>query len=114
MFSHTGQMHGEVKRFMKDQIRLQLTYTEGEAKSSKVELAFRWWSKCISSVISRTASRNVLFSSARISKALNVDRVPPLNDGPQHGTQFGSSGDDLQAFIDEFDLMISNQDVMQF
>ena len=113
MFSHTGQMHGEVKRFIKDQIRLQLSYTEGEAKSSKVELAFRWWSKCISSVISRTASRNVLFSSARIGKALNVDRVPPLNDGPQDGTQFGSSGDDLQAFIDEFfDLMISNQDVI--
>ena len=58
MFSHTGQMHGEVKRFIKDQIRLQLTYTEGEAKSSKVQLAFRWWSKCLSSVISRTASRN--------------------------------------------------------
>ena len=113
VFSHTGQMHGEVKRFIKDQIRLQLTYTEGEAKSSKVQLAFRWWSKCLSSVISRTASRNVLFSSARIGKALNVDRVPPLNDGPQHGTQFGSSSDDLQAFIDEFDLMISNQDAMR-
>ena len=48
---------------------------------------------------SRTASRNVLFSSARISKALNVDRVPPLNDDSQDVTQFGSSGDDLQAFI---------------
>ena len=80
----TGQMHGEVKRFIKDQIRLQLTYTEGEVKSSKVQLAFRWWS------------------------------VPPLNDGPRDGTQFGSSGDDLQAFIDEFNLMISNQDVIQF
>ena len=107
-------MRGEVKRFIKDQIRLQLTYTEGEPKSSKVQLAFRWWSKCISSVISRTASRNVLFSSARIGKALNVDRVPPLNDDSQDDTQFGSSGDDLQAFIDEFDLMISNQDVIQF
>ena len=49
-FSHTGQMHGEVTRFIKDQIRLQLTYTEGEPKSSKVKLAFRWWSKCISSI----------------------------------------------------------------
>ena len=85
VFSHTGKMHGEVKRFIKDQIRLQLTYTEGEPKSSKVELAFRWWSKRISSVISR------------IGKALNVDRVPPLNDDSQDGTQFGSSGDDLQA-----------------
>ena len=55
-----------------------------------------------------------IYNYARISKALNVDRVPPLNDGPQDGTQFGSSGDDLQAFIDEFDLMISNQDVIQF
>ena len=28
VFSHTGQMHGEVKRFIfKDQIRLQLTYS---------------------------------------------------------------------------------------
>mgnify|MGYP006066465083 FL=1 len=107
-------MHGEVKRFIKDQIRLQLSYKEGEAISSKVELAFRWWSKCISSVISRTASRNVLFSSARIGKALNVDRVPPLSDESQDDTKFGSSGDDLQAFIDEFDLMISNQDVIQF
>ena len=107
-------MHGEVKRFIKDQIRLQLTYTEGEAKSSKIELAFRWWSKCISSVISRTASRNVLFSSARISKALNVDRVPPPDDDSQDGAPFGSSGHDRQAFIDEFDLMISNQDIIQF
>ena len=30
----------------------------------------------------------------------------------QDVTQFGSPGDDLQAFIDEFDLMTSNQDVL--
>ena len=61
---------------------------------------------------SRTASRNTLFSSARISKTLNVDRVRPPNDDSQDVTQFGSPGDDLQAFIDESDLMISNQDVI--
>ena len=77
-----------------------------------IELVFRWWSKCISSVISRTASRNVLFSSARVSKTLNVDRVRHPNEDAQEITQFGSSGDDLQAFIDESDLMISNQDVI--
>ena len=56
----------------------------------------------------------IYFSSARISKALNVDRVRPPNDDSQDVTQFGSPGDDLQTFIDEFDLMISNQDVVQF
>ena len=35
------------------------------------------------------------------------------DDDSQNVTQFGSSGDDLQAFMDEFDLMISNQDVIQ-
>ena len=86
-----------------------MTFTEGEAKPSKVELVFRWWSKCISSVISRAASRNILFSSARISKTLNVDRVCPPNDDSQDGTQL----DDLQVFIEQSDLMISNQDVIQ-
>ena len=38
VFSHTGQIHGEIKRFIKEQIRLQLTFTEGEARPSKVEL----------------------------------------------------------------------------
>ena len=70
-------------------------FLEGEAKSSKVELVFRWWSKCISSVIPRTTSRNILFSSARISKTLNVDRVCPPNDDYQDVTQV----DDLHAFI---------------
>ena len=45
-----------------------------------VELVFRWWSKCISSVISRTASRNIFFSSTIISRTLNVDRVCPPNE----------------------------------
>ena len=45
-----------------------------------VELVFRWWSKCISSVTSRTASRGIFFSSAIISRTLNVDRVRPPNE----------------------------------
>ena len=45
-----------------------------------VELALRWWSKCTSSVTSRTASRNIFFSSTIISRTLNVDRVCPLNE----------------------------------
>ena len=64
-------------------------------------------------MISRTVSRNILFSSARIIKMINVDRVCPSNDDSQDVTQFGSPDDDLQAFIEESDLMISNQDIIQ-
>ena len=45
---------------------------------------------------------------------INVDRVgPSSNDDSQDVAQFGSRGEDLQAFIEDFDLMISNQDVIQ-
>ena len=97
------------------QIRLQLTSAEGEAKSSRVDSVFCWWSKCISSTISRTASRNTLFSSARISKMINVDRAgPSLNDYSQDNARYDSRGEDLQApYIDDSDLMISNQDFIK-
>ena len=79
---------------------------------SKVELVFRWWFKCISSTISRKVSRNILFSSARISKMINVDRVgPSLDYDSQGNAQSDSRGEDFQAFIDDSDLMIPNQDV---
>ena len=55
-------------------MRLQLTITEDEVKTSKVDSVFRWWSKCISSTICRTASKNILFSSTRIGKIIDVDR----------------------------------------
>ena len=35
-----------------------------------------------------TASRNILFSSARVSKTLKVDRVRPPSDDFQDGAQF--------------------------
>ena len=43
----------------------------------------------------------------------NVDRVRPPNDDSQDVAQFGSPGDDLQAFINESDLTTSNQDAIQ-
>ena len=69
--SDTGQIHGEVKRFIKEQIRLQLTFTEGEARPSKVELVFRWWSKRISSVTSRLI---LIANDINITNSNNVGR----------------------------------------
>jgi len=69
IFSHTGQIHGESKCFVEEQIRHKLICFEGKAKSSKVRSAMKWWSKCISSAIVKTASRNVAFKVARMSES---------------------------------------------
>ena len=59
VFSYTGRIHEVFKTFVKEQIRSRLEAFEGEAKRSKVRSYINWWVKCISSVIVKTASRNV-------------------------------------------------------
>ena len=40
-----------------------------EAKPSKIKSVMKWWSKCISMVIAKTASRNVAFKAAKIAES---------------------------------------------
>ena len=55
------------------------------------------------------------FRQAKVSKMINVDRVcPSLNVDFHYNVQCTSGDDlDLQAFIDNSDLLISNQDIIQ-
>ena len=53
-----------------EQIRQKLITFEGKAKSSRVKAVMKWWSKCISMVIAKTASRNVAFKSDKQIDAL--------------------------------------------
>ena len=53
-----------------EQIRHKLITFEGKAKASRVKAVMKWWTKCISMVIAKTASRNVAFKSDKIIDAL--------------------------------------------
>ena len=74
VFSHTGQIHGEFKALVKEQIRQKLIAFEGEAKSSKIRSVMKWWSKCISMAIAKTASRNVAFKVAKMRESIMEDQ----------------------------------------
>ena len=43
VFSHTGQIHGEFKVFVTEQIKQKLIAFEGDAKSSKIRSVMKWW-----------------------------------------------------------------------
>ena len=58
------------KSFVMEQIRHKLVTFEGKAKSSRAKAVMKWWTKCISMVIAKTASRNVAFKSDKIMDAL--------------------------------------------
>ena len=47
---------------------------EGDAKASKTRSAMKWWSKCISMAIAKTASRNVAFKVAKMREAIMKDQ----------------------------------------
>ena len=68
--SHSGQIHGEYKRLAREHIRHKSICFEGQAKKSKVRSALKWWLKCISMIITETASRNVAFEANRISQRI--------------------------------------------
>ena len=70
VFSHTGQMHKSIKRLIVEQIRRALAFSEGVVKQSRVRSTMRWWTKCISMVIAKTASRNVAFKANVMSQAV--------------------------------------------
>ena len=70
VFSHTGQIHGDFRAFVKEQIKQKLVAFEGDAKASKTRSVMKWWSKCISMAIAKTASRNVAFNVAKMREAI--------------------------------------------
>ena len=47
---------------------------EGDAKASKTRSAMKWWSKCISMAIAKTASRNVAFKVAKMRESIMEDQ----------------------------------------
>ena len=53
-----------------EQICNKLAFSEGVVKQSRVRSTMRWWAKCISMVIAKTASRNVAFKTNVMSQAV--------------------------------------------
>ena len=76
VFSHAGQIHDDFKAFVREQIRYKLIDVEGEPKSSKIRavMNMKWWTRCISMAIAKTASRNVAFKVARLRDAIMQDQ----------------------------------------
>ena len=58
-------MHKSMIMITNDKYKL-----EGQATSSKIRSVMKWWSRCISMVIAKTASRNVAFKVAKMRRSI--------------------------------------------
>ena len=113
VFSHTGQIHGAFKAFVKEQITQKLVAFEGDPKPSKVRSMMKWWSKCISVVIAKTASRNVAFKVAKMREAIMEDQDEFLMRNSEHAGVNADANDraHLEDLAQNADLYIANQGV---
>ena len=74
----------------------------------------KWWSKCISIIISKTANRNVAFKASRMSESVLESQDEAITRNPKR--EETENDDDKQALDDigyNADLYISNQVVVQ-
>ena len=86
-----------------EQIRHKLKLSEGEAKQSRVRSAMRWWTKCISMVIAKTASRNIAFKAYMMSQAVleaQTSFVKPEARGQEASSERDSLDDDVECNAD--------------
>ena len=113
VFSPTGQTHGELRVFVKEQIKQKLVAFEGDAKASKTRSVMKWWSKCISMAIAKTASRNVAFKVAKMREAIMEDQDEFLmrNTGHTEVDLEANNAALLEDVAQNADLYIANQDV---
>ena len=114
IFSHAGQTHDAFKGSLMEQTRHKLIAFEGQAKPSKAKSVMKWWSRCISMVIAKTASRNVAFKAARLGDS-TFDRQSEILmtedvtvDSPSHEEDF----DDVEVGCN-VDLYAARQDTFQ-
>ena len=73
----------------------------------------KWWSKCISIAIAKTASRNVAFKVAKMREAIMEDQDEFLMRNTGH-TEVGLEANNaalLEDVAQNADLYIANQDV---
>ena len=111
--SNHRQIHSEFKAFVREQVRHKLIDFEGEAKNSRIGAVLRWWSKCISMAIAKTASRNVAFKVARMRESIMEDQDEfIIRDSGRE--EVGSEANNRAALEDSIgynaDLYIANQE----
>ena len=111
VFSHTGHIHGVFKAFVKEQITQQLVAFEGDPKPSKINSIMKWWSRCISVAIAKTASRNVAFKVAKMREAIMEDQDEFLmrNSGQAEVGLETNNAAFLEDVAQNADLYIANQ-----
>ena len=112
IFSHTGQIHDTIMGWMFNQIKMKMELEDPQVQSGKIQSVMRYWTKQLSAVINRTASRSILAAATNL-----VDRVnsaPPItSSSDQCDDTLRANHENVQSFMEDMELSLLNQDLTQ-
>ena len=92
----------------------RLIDVEGQAKPSKTKSVMKRWSKRISMIIAKTASRSVAFKSGKLAESVFTSQADVLSrQVATEGLSFNDSEANFQDLDHNADLYIFNQDDRQ-
>ena len=98
---------------IRGQIRQKIVAFDFESKI-KISSVFKWWSKCISMVIAKTASRNVIYKANKLGESMFVRQsemlIPEEELGSQSPVSYEEDFEDLSGNVD---LYVFNDQMVQ-
>ena len=99
---------------IREQIRQKIVAFENQAKPSKIKSVLKWWSKCISMVIAKTASRNVAYKANKLGELMFARQSEMLMPEEELGSQSpGSYEEDFEELSSNADLYVFNDQMAQ-
>ena len=83
-----------------------------QVQNGKIQSVMRYWTKQLSAVINRTASRSILAAATNL-----VDRVnsapPTASSSDQCDDTLRANHENVQSFMEDMELSLLNQDLTQ-
>ena len=100
--------------WMFNQIKTKMELVDPQVQNGKIQsvMRMRYWTKQLSAVINRTASRSILVAATNL-----VDRVnstpPTALSSEQCDDLLQANSESAQRFMEDMELSVINQDLIQ-
>ena len=98
---------------MFNQIKMKMELDDPQVQSGKIQSVMRYWTRQLSAVINKTASRAILAVATKLVDKVN-STPPTASSSDQCDDIMNANHESAQYFMEDMELSVLNQDHTQF
>ena len=100
--------------WMFNQIKMKMELEDPQVQSGKIQSVMRYWTRQLSAVINRTASRSILAAATNLVDRVNSESPTALSLSSGQGDDtLRANHETVQRFMEDMELSVLNQDLTQ-